>query len=60
MGINNLLTKIKLLVYYKILFRILILFYEKPKKIVILILFYIIDHIKSKKKQKLVTVKTII
>ena len=34
--------------YYKILYCILILFYQKTKKIVILILFNIIDHIKSK------------
>ena len=42
MGFNNLLTNIKL--YYKILYFILILFYQK----IILILFNISDHIKSK------------
>ena len=57
MGINNLLTKIKL--YYKILHYILILFYQKTKKIVTLILFNIIDHIKSKNKDISFTVKTL-
>ena len=50
MGINNLLTNIKL--YYKILYCMLISFYQKKKKkkIIILILFNITDHIKSKNK----------
>ena len=51
MGINNLFTKIKL--YYKLLYYILILFYQKKKKLrklSFLILFNVIDHIKSKNK----------
>ena len=48
MGINDLFTKIKL--YLKIFYGILILIYETPKKIIILIRFNKIDHIKSKNK----------
>ena len=51
MGINNLLTKIKL--YYKILYCILIHLKKKEKrkeKLVILILFNMIDHFDTKNK----------